>query len=153
MTETLLSPLTGIYSVAKVQQRTLPTSTNDITHEVIHPSVLHQANPIPELSQVLEEHPELLHTLLPWEENTKEAWAGRLEATSAFKVQAKVASTTHHSHDFVHKAVEAIKHLKHGDQGDQQAQNEAHSAYVSGWLGKVVSESSVGAVVQELIKK
>ena len=142
--------------MAKTQQRPLPTLTDNVTHEVIHPSVLNQIAPIPELSNVLKEHPELLHNLLPWEEQVKEAWGAQLATTSAFRVQAAAAHTTdtsHHSHDFIHKTVEAIKRLKHSERSDGVAQPETHTAYVNGWLGKVATESSIGVVVQELLKK
>ena len=155
-----LSPLKGIYSVAKVHQRSLPTVTDDVTHEVIHPSVLEQTNPIPELSYILNEHPEMVHTLLPWEMKMKEGWTKRLATSTAFRMQAgvKVAGVdhAHQSHNFIHKLTEAIEHMKSRASEDGTpvvVGAETHSTYVDGWLGKVVTESSVGVVVQELLKK
>lgn len=69
-----LSPETGIFALSIRAQRPLPTKTDDITHEKIHPSVLHQKDLYPVLAQDIRDHPELIGILLPLEEEVKENW-------------------------------------------------------------------------------
>ncbi len=146
------SPLVGIYSVAESIQRTLPTVTNDVTHEVIHSSVLEQAHVVPELKAILGAHPNLVVPLHPWEVTAKTRWAHRLQTrlalAAATTVQPVFATATGHTQGQDHgslrdKAREALKHLAHGDE---------YKEHVGNWLGKLVhSESNVGAVVKELL--
>lgn len=67
-------PLTGVYSLAKTIQRKLPTVTDDITHETVHPSVLEQPHMLPELAENIERNPRLVSSLLPLEEELKRRW-------------------------------------------------------------------------------
>lgn len=68
-------PRTGIFTLANKITRTLPTSTDDVTHEKIHPSVLAQKNLIPQLQTNLKQDPDLVATLLPVEQKVKDNWA------------------------------------------------------------------------------
>ncbi|KAJ3857808.1 hypothetical protein EV368DRAFT_17272, partial [Lentinula lateritia] len=67
-------PETGIFALSIRAQRPLPTKTDDITHEKIHPSVLHQKDLYPALAQDIRDHPELIGILLPLEEEVKQNW-------------------------------------------------------------------------------
>ncbi|KAJ4499600.1 hypothetical protein C8R41DRAFT_754020 [Lentinula lateritia] len=67
-------PETGIFALSIRAQRPLPTKTDDITHEKIHPSVLHQKDLYPALAQDIRDHPELIGILLPLEEEVKKNW-------------------------------------------------------------------------------
>lgn len=72
---TSASPATGIFLLADKIQRPLPTVPNDpITHESIHPSVLHQPSVSPVLFRILALHPNIVSALLPFEE-MKVNWA------------------------------------------------------------------------------
>ncbi|KAE9408130.1 hypothetical protein BT96DRAFT_808383 [Gymnopus androsaceus JB14] len=61
-------PTTGIFALEITSQRPLPTEDNSITHETIHPSVLHQTKLYPKLAQDIRDHPNLIGKLLPLEE-------------------------------------------------------------------------------------
>ncbi|KAG1749947.1 uncharacterized protein EDB91DRAFT_1046998 [Suillus paluster] len=60
-------PRTGIFSISQANVRKLPTATDNITHETIHPSVLRQKNPI-------SFNHALLCKLLPVEEELQKTW-------------------------------------------------------------------------------
>ncbi|KAI0361533.1 hypothetical protein OH77DRAFT_1391827 [Trametes cingulata] len=152
---------TGIFAVSKEIQRKLPTATDDVTHEVIHPSVLRQVHLVPNLQETINSNPNLIATLLPWEERVKAHWATKLATTSPKLLQAEERAQedeSHHNryqghHDdssFMHKVVGSLKHLKSG--GHNEGHSDVHSQYVQTWIGKVATESSVGRLVEELLK-
>lgn len=62
------SPRVGIFRLSNTIIRKLPTVTDNITHETVHPSVLLQKYPIPFDRALLCE-------LLPLEEELKKKWA------------------------------------------------------------------------------
>ncbi|KAG6336090.1 hypothetical protein ID866_2987 [Astraeus odoratus] len=64
----------GIFVLADEQVRQLPTKTDNITHETIHPSVLKQAQIHPLLAKSLQENPSLLCRLLPLEVEMEKNW-------------------------------------------------------------------------------
>ena len=66
--------MTGIYSIAESIQRTVPTSTNEITHETIHPSVLNQKSLAPEVTQAIGAHPSIVCGLSELEQIVKDNW-------------------------------------------------------------------------------
>jgi len=67
------SPSTGVFSVAAVSPRALP-SFDDATQETVHPSVLEQDKLRFMLKDYLSEHPELISRLTPLEEEWKRGW-------------------------------------------------------------------------------
>ncbi|KAJ7786267.1 hypothetical protein B0H16DRAFT_25079 [Mycena metata] len=67
-------PATGIYALAHKIQRTLPTATNNVTHETIHCSVLQQRSHAESLSIDLSQHPQLVAPLLPLEDALRRHW-------------------------------------------------------------------------------
>ncbi|KAI1797950.1 hypothetical protein LXA43DRAFT_982756 [Ganoderma leucocontextum] len=142
------NPLVGIYSVAESIQRTLPTETNDVTHEVIHSSVLEQASVVPGLKAILDAHPNIVAPLHPWEVAAKTSWALRLQSLAAVgTVEPVLATVADHTQEQQHESLrdkvrEALKHLVHGDE---------YKEHVGNWLGKLVHESNVGVVVKELL--
>ncbi|KAI0335197.1 hypothetical protein GY45DRAFT_1342733 [Cubamyces sp. BRFM 1775] len=146
---------TGIFALSKEIQRKLPTATDNITYEVVHPSVLHQIHLVPELKENIDRNPSLVVPLLPWEERVRTHWEAKATQSPSAKVQAQEHaeegdSHHHHHHDLMHKAADAVKHLKssiHGSEG-----SDVHAKYVQGWVGRVATESSVGRLVEELFK-
>ncbi|KAI0734438.1 hypothetical protein C8Q72DRAFT_880101 [Fomitopsis betulina] len=68
------NPLTGVCKFAKTIQRTLPTVTNDITHETVHPSVLEQPHNPPQLAENTRRNPGLICSLHPIEEELRRRW-------------------------------------------------------------------------------
>jgi len=70
----LHDPCTGIFALALENTRKLPTQTDDLTHEKIHPSVLEQDHLSQELRENILKNPSLLCHLLPFEEEMKNNW-------------------------------------------------------------------------------
>jgi len=68
------SPCTGIFMLAEEHVRNLPTKTNDLTHETVHPSVLEQVRLVPQLAKCIQENPPLVCQLLPLEEEMQKNW-------------------------------------------------------------------------------
>ena len=68
------SPTTGVFALSITSQRPLPTKTDEVTHETIHPSVRHQKELYPKLAQAIDEHPNLIAKLLPLEEELRKNW-------------------------------------------------------------------------------
>ena len=147
----LCSPLVGIYSVAKSIQRKLPTQTDEVTHEVIHSSVLEQTKVVPELRKVLDTNPAIVAPLLPWEAKMKAYWAVKLQtASKGAPNEERIITTAYadppkqgHHDSLLHKASDAVKHLVHSE--------DLHKEHVKDWLGKLVHESSIGPVVKEFL--
>ncbi|KDQ63600.1 hypothetical protein JAAARDRAFT_29622 [Jaapia argillacea MUCL 33604] len=71
------NPLSGIYTVAETIQRTIPTSTDDVTHETIHPSVLQQDSINATLQDNITNNPALVVPLAPLEEELRTRWPYR----------------------------------------------------------------------------
>jgi len=69
----------GIFALAKTIQRKIPTETDNVTHESIHPSVLRQKTLVPELAEHLAKNPHLVCDLLPLEEELKAGWPNALK--------------------------------------------------------------------------
>ncbi|KAF8578302.1 hypothetical protein K439DRAFT_1362468 [Ramaria rubella] len=71
------NPETGIFKISSSMQRTLPTETNDRTHEYIHPSILSQTHPSPILLKLLsnvDKNPKLVCPLAPLEKELQTLW-------------------------------------------------------------------------------
>jgi hypothetical protein len=65
----------GIYLLGKAIQREIPTSTNNVTWEMIHPSALRQQPLEPqELKKVIERNPGIVTQLLPLEVRIIQTW-------------------------------------------------------------------------------
>ena len=78
------SPLEGIYAFAQTTQRKIPTCTNDITHEHVHPSVLEQKTLLPVLREAIKADAKLVTSLLPLEEQVKCTWKLVKEVVSSY---------------------------------------------------------------------
>lgn len=85
-----------------------------------------------------------------WERKLADAPQSKLQA--AEHTQQDTSHHHHHHDDSVfHKAVDAVKHLKAGNHTEAHS-SDVHGRYVQGWMDKVVAESSVGRLVEELLK-
>lgn len=131
---------TGIFELAETIQRTIPTQMNDVTHEMIHPSVLRQHKVHPEIIQAVRNAPELLWRLHPHEEIVREHW------------QIKRASTdSAPKHD--KNPVKALGHLLHRAETDivgSLSHKDKASSDPDGLL-KFAEEHSMGSVVKEIM--
>ncbi|OSD03140.1 hypothetical protein PYCCODRAFT_1366050 [Trametes coccinea BRFM310] len=146
---------TGIFALSKQIQRKLPTVTDDVTHEVIHSSVLQQLHLVPDLKEIINHNPGIVAPLLAWEERVKAHWESKLVQNPPPTVQAperiQEKESQHHRNEhhssFMHKVIDSVKHLK---TGSHEGHSDAHAQYVQNWVGKVAAESSVGRLVEEL---
>ncbi len=66
--------MTGLFLLAHTIKRQLPTATDSVTHEYIHPSVLEQSSLYPSVKDVVTKHPELICELTPLEKEMKLNW-------------------------------------------------------------------------------
>lgn len=66
--------MTGVFVLAHTIKRRLPTATDSVTHEYIHPSVLEQSSLYPSVKDVVTKHPELICELTPLEKEMKLNW-------------------------------------------------------------------------------
>ncbi|CAK5280206.1 unnamed protein product [Mycena citricolor] len=65
----------GVFALAKTIQRKLPTETDNITHEMIHASVIQQKTLTSAISADLAAHPELIAPLAPLEDALRHNWS------------------------------------------------------------------------------
>ncbi len=154
--------MTGIYSIANSIQRTIPTTTNDITHETIHPSVLKQKQLKPELLQDVQNNPALIWTLLPLEEQIKDNWQVK-RAMTASEESGDNAKKSHRTlKHILHTAQEVAKdgsqvgHAlyysvthKESDTGDQR-EGPLDEQHLS---GELFEGHSMGVLIRELVGK
>ncbi|KAF5337004.1 hypothetical protein D9611_003173 [Ephemerocybe angulata] len=73
----------GIFVILPNIQRPIPTATNDVTHEYIHPSVLQQEKLSPYLANLLKDHPAIVGKLEPLEEGFKRNWPFNRDSKAA----------------------------------------------------------------------
>ncbi|KAH9950393.1 hypothetical protein B0H21DRAFT_723255 [Amylocystis lapponica] len=141
--------ITGIFSIATTIQRKLPTNTNNVTHETIHPSVLMQQSLIPALADDLRAHPGVVGSLLPLEIELKANWPyvpGK-GVTAAQTLQDPLARIVTKD-NLVNQAVKDIKPDNHNH---ADAPHGAHFAAQKRWLHRHSEETSMGSLVKELL--
>ncbi|KAI0695177.1 hypothetical protein BC835DRAFT_1484280 [Cytidiella melzeri] len=151
---------TGIYAIAETIQRTLPTSTNDVTHELYHASVLEQRKLNTDAQIAVAANPSLIAPLNPLEEFIKDSW--HVTHASQETVQHDEGSSRDHK-DLVEiigaakqvirggeKLGKALLNAAHKDNKGGVAPTSSASAYDQTSLDKLIHEHSMGVVVKEL---
>jgi hypothetical protein len=137
------SPLRGIYRLAGTIQRTLPTKTDDVTHEFVHPSVLEQENIQPlELQQSVDSNPAIVTSLLPIEQRVRESWPlkpGESRAQFTAKGDLKVAGVDvdkhgHGLHNLGHKLLRAGEAALHILEPERMHQEGGEPVYDATWI-------------------
>lgn len=120
-------------------QRTPPTRTDDITHEMIHPSVLDQTIELPQITANVKVNPSLVASLFPLEEAFKTHWPyipgqpslkGK-EAISELKSQESMKTSLE---NLVKK--EADSEMKSEVMVDERGRPK----YTDSWLGSIIHE-------------
>ncbi|KIJ21793.1 hypothetical protein PAXINDRAFT_105288 [Paxillus involutus ATCC 200175] len=160
-------PRTGIFVLALENTRQLPTKTDDVTHETIHPSVLQQDHLVPQLQQNIQKNPSLVCSLLPLEEEMKKNWPyvpGK-NIPKDSKGSAQVESATNAKVTFLWSATKEIVSVgtELGTEIVKEVQTQvATSTSTDGavrgqsstttWLTNLAHESHVGAVLKEIAK-
>ncbi|KAH9936997.1 uncharacterized protein B0H18DRAFT_866901 [Fomitopsis serialis] len=89
--------IVGIFELAEKIQRELPVKTDSVTHETIHPSVLMQKNPIPELADIIKKNPSIVCGLLPLEQELQRNWKVTGKKTATIQYLSEAIRTTHSS--------------------------------------------------------
>ncbi|KAH7916402.1 hypothetical protein BJ138DRAFT_995855 [Hygrophoropsis aurantiaca] len=146
------NPKTGIFMLAECCLRTLPTKTDDITHETIHPSAMEQKNIVPQLKANVKANPSLVCQLLPLEEELRKNWshipgqAPSPMSQGAVQVQTATAGKTTFLWSTTKEAVSIGSSL--GSQVIRKVQTRVPIS-TTDWLHSLAHESNVGAVLKE----
>lgn len=146
------NPITGIYMLADKVQRTIPTRTDDVTHETIHPSVRAQKTLSPALAADLQDNPGLVCELLPLEEELKKKWP--YDPPKVTKTSTTVRRTTVHLQENGDNVAERSEtSTKHVETCSSSAPPNPKPATLAkeDILKRFYEESSMGALVKEII--
>lgn len=151
------SPRTGIFTLTEKITRQLPTSTNEVTHEYIHSSVLKQAHLLPQLQANLQQDPALVAGLYPIENRLKEYWQYVPGKYPPQDVKTEEAQQNQPD-DGLHKSMIKMALAKGSSMGQQALHDLTHSEVMqnaSGHpvaqknaLGKYLDESPFGAHIK-----
>ncbi|KIJ68497.1 hypothetical protein HYDPIDRAFT_125092 [Hydnomerulius pinastri MD-312] len=157
-------PTTGIFSLAEVGCRQLPTKTDNVTHETVHPSVLEQAQIAPALKASIQKDPSLVCGLLPLEEEMKKNWPftpGK-NIPKDSKGRAQVESDTTAKASFLWSTTKEVVTVgtELGTELFKQVTTQVETTNANGgkqssttsWLTSLAHESHVGAVLKEIVK-
>ena len=151
-------------------QRQPPTSSNPITHESIHPSVLMQSAISPQLTNILATHPDLVCQLMPLEEQVKQHWPyvpGKIGDTPVMDTVTDVAEevTFVWRQSFIARTVKSLRRRVRGDQTvrsqsvrmvvqrSEQSDTTASEPLTPGerdWLSRL-QETSLGYFIRDLV--
>ncbi|KAJ7900304.1 hypothetical protein B0H14DRAFT_1559495 [Mycena olivaceomarginata] len=91
------NPITGMFVVAHQIQRPLPTETNNVTHETIHASVLHQRSLVEALDSVVSQNPRLVAPLLPLEDALRNHWPALTSESAGHDPSLPLGGTVEHA--------------------------------------------------------
>jgi hypothetical protein len=137
--------------------RLLPTKCDEITRETIHSSVMSQSHIIPMPKADVDEHPELVHELLPLEKELKEKWPFNpdMPRVSAYKLQSSAAGH-HEKHGKLlekfakvsavvgHKVLEKVTHL------ETMRTQGGTPIYDKNWMAKMADETPLGPYMKAM---
>lgn len=161
------SSRTGIFALALENTRRLPTKTDDVTHETIHPSVFEQDHMSPQLRESIQNNPLLVCSLLPLEEEMMRDWpyipgknvpmdskesvqvesATGVETTVLWSATREVLSIGTELGTEIIKQVQTRVAASKSTKGASGKQSGATS-----WLMNLAHESRTGAVLKEIAK-
>jgi len=136
-------PATGIFKFAFEIQRTLPTETNDLTHEYIHPSVQEQRIQIPQLIANIKTNPKLLCDLHEMEGKFKEVWASiPRERVNADPEDDSESDLEDQSQEAMVKSLEkmAKKAAKRQMETEVMVDEGGRPRYQESWIGSIVHD-------------
>lgn len=147
--------MTGIYSIAESIQRTVPTITNNVTHETIHPSVLKQKNVCAEVQKAIQANAALVCGLAPLEEVVRDNWRVRKSSgTETLKDEG-------HKDNVVHAAKEAValaqklghgllRKIDHHQVSTSATDEESHLGQTA--THQLLEEHSMSAVFKDVLR-
>ncbi|KAI0788471.1 hypothetical protein C8Q75DRAFT_234182 [Abortiporus biennis] len=144
--------MTGVYTIADKIQRTLPTVTDDVTHETVHASVLQQPQLNPTLQDNIKKNPLLVTPLLPLEEEIRNRWKVNPAKAQKSQKESEVSQQSRKD-DFLAQAKGVLGKGEQVIQRFSSSHTEIQSQTTSDghWIGRVAEEHHVGVVVKELL--
>jgi uncharacterized protein (DUF2235 family) len=151
-------PRTGIFSMAYKITRQLPTVTDDITHETVHPSASKQAHLLPQLKANIEKNPALVCELLPLEKQMKEKWSYVPGVCPPQDVKTEQKADDGSQQSLLNRALQkgrqlgqyAIHELTHTEIMKNPA---GEPVYEKSYLARHIDETPFGGLVEEWADK
>lgn len=137
--------------------RQLPTATDKITHETVHPSVIKHMKLLPQLKANIEKNPALICELLDPENQLKQKWP-YIPGNNSPK-DAKISTTSDGStKSFLSRALERGKTLgQHALRGlthtEIMKNASGEPVYEPNGLARHVDEAPFGSLVDEWVDK
>lgn len=150
----LCSSKTGIYALGRTQLRKLPTATDQLTHEWIHPSVLEQESIQPDdLKVIFKKNPKIIAEYLPLENEVRRTWpfdparAKAVQASSNEKHQDENTGVVASAKDALKKVgVKATDKLLKSERARTES---GEPVYDESWLSRMSKQSNVGPFAAE----
>ncbi|KAF8523076.1 hypothetical protein BU17DRAFT_43975 [Hysterangium stoloniferum] len=128
-------PATGIFKLAYEIHRTLPTETDEITNETVHPSVLAQTIKIPQLMVNVKANPALLVELRELEDIIKKDWP---YVPGQNVPQDEEAKSEFESQQSMKKSLE--KMAADAQKSEVMVDEGGRPRYTESWLGAFIHE-------------
>lgn len=136
-----LSPREGIYRLTWPIHRRIPTSTNNITHETIHPSVRQQKNLLQSIKDDIEKNPNLVCSLTDLEDRVKSHWVFPRAVSSPVDAS-PVSPLRQKRGSWSTTTSEVVKKMKISEQ-DSRGVDTGHVVYVEKTEKSIVKQSSL----------
>ncbi|KAF8585533.1 hypothetical protein K439DRAFT_1652901 [Ramaria rubella] len=128
-------PITGIFKLAFEIQRKLPTETNDITHERIHPSVMCQTVELPSLKAIVKNNHAILAGLLDLDELFKSEWK---YVQGQHVDDSKEGKLELSSQEAMKKSLEKL--AQKAEETEVMTDEGGRPRYTDSWLGSIIRE-------------
>lgn len=156
-----------VFAFTLENTRQLPTKTDDVTHETIHPSVLEQVHINPQLRESIRNNPLLVCSLLPLEEDMKRSWpyvpgknvqtdskdSAHVESATGTEPTILWSTTTEFLSVGTQLGTEIIKEvLTRGSASKSTNGVTGKQSSATSWLINFAHESRAGAVLREIAK-
>lgn len=156
----LYSSIKGIYVLGDTIQRPTPTSTDDVTHEKIHSSVLQQNSLTAQVQQAVQANPDLIAPLSPLEQYVKDNWRVTHAPVDSEEKDPGNEADKNELARLLHTAKEALKggenvgrtllnSLTHKDTTPSVPSPSTHDQTSA--LHKLIGEHSMGAVFKDVL--
>jgi uncharacterized protein (DUF2235 family) len=148
------NPRTGIFSFASEVTRQVPASTDDVTHETIHSSVLQQGYILPQLQANITNNPSLVIGIMAQEEELKKTWPyvpGKHPPTDIKTTEEGNRPDDAMHKSFVNMALSKAEELER--RVHQQLSEAENASSDKGWLVRHVDETPFGGLVHNWVDK
>lgn len=156
-----LSPRTGIFALATEITRQIPTATDDVTHETIHPSVLRQKQILPQLETNINNNQSLVTGLMAPEDDLRTHWPYVPGAHPPTDI--KTTEFAQKPEDAMHKSLINMVVAKGTELGQKAVQELSQTeimknasgqpVYEKSWLARHADETPFGGLVHHWVDK